>query len=74
VSWRLQQDDVFKKYNLSVCSVAAEIDVLLKRFPNAAVNLDEERQFRSQLYRPLLTMTKDERARMVDLIMEVLFS
>ena len=77
VMWRLQQDEIFKKYNLSASSVAAEVDVLLERFPNAAVNPDEERQFRSQLYHPLLTttkMTKEERAQLVDSVMEALFS
>lgn len=32
-------------------------------FPNAAVNDDEERRFRAALYKPLLSLSKEERAR-----------
>jgi type I restriction enzyme, R subunit len=43
--------------------IARETEVLLARFPNAAVNADEQRRLRAALYRPLLAL-KDE----VDLI------
>jgi type I restriction enzyme R subunit len=42
---------------------------LLARFPNARVNADEQRQFRAALHRPLLSLPKDVRNRVVDLIM-----
>jgi type I restriction enzyme R subunit len=35
------------------------------------VNADEQRQLRAALYRPLLAVDKEERARIVDLIVEI---
>jgi type I restriction enzyme R subunit len=40
---------------------------------NASVNADEQRRLRAGLYRPLLAL-KDERARIVDLIVESVIS
>jgi type I restriction enzyme R subunit len=53
--------------------IACETEVLLARFPNASVNADEQRRLRAGLYRPLLAL-KDERARIVDLIVESVIS
>lgn len=44
----------------------------LARFPNAAGKPDEQRRFRAALYKPLLKLPQDERARVVDLIVKVL--
>ena len=49
--------------------LAREVETQLARFPNAAVNSDEHRQLRANIYRPLLTLPKEERSRIVDLIM-----
>jgi type I restriction enzyme R subunit len=36
------------------------------------VNSDEQRRFRAALYKPLLKLPQDERARVVDLVVKVL--
>jgi type I restriction enzyme R subunit len=53
--------------------VARDSDELLKRFPNAAVNSDEQRRFRSSLYNPLASLPIAEKTRLVDKIMSMLF-
>jgi type I restriction enzyme R subunit len=65
----LIKDSVFKNNNEVVMDIARELDSLLSRFPNASVNSDEQRQLRSSLYRPLLALPRDDRSRIVELIM-----
>lgn len=48
--------------------LAQEVETLSARFPNAAVNSDEQRRLRASLYRPLLALPRDERSRIVELI------
>jgi type I restriction enzyme R subunit len=48
--------------------IAREVESLFSRFPNAAQNSDEHRQLRANLYRPLLALSKEERSRIVDVI------
>jgi type I restriction enzyme, R subunit len=69
VFWTLQNEEVLKSNNLSPMDLAREVEVQLSRFPNAAVNSDEHRQLRANIYRPLLPLPKEERSRIVDLIM-----
>ena len=42
------------------------------RFPNAKVNADERRKLRAALYRPLLGLDKEERGRVVDIVLRIL--
>lgn len=44
---------------------------LMTRFPNAQVNADEQRQLRAALYRPLLGVERDARAKIVDMVIEI---
>jgi type I restriction enzyme R subunit len=44
---------------------------LVARFPNARVNADEQRQLRAALYRPLLGLGREDRTKIVDLIIEI---
>lgn len=69
VLWTLQSEPVFKDTSLTAMDIAREVEILLTRFPNAAVNSDEHRQLRANIYRPLLPLPKEERSRIVDLIM-----
>jgi len=55
--------------SMTATDIAREVEALLARFPNAAVNSDEHRQLRANIYRPLLPLPKEERSRIVDLIM-----
>jgi len=63
---------LLKGAGLSASDLAREAETLLARFPNASVNADEQRKLRAALYRPLLDLEKDERARIVDLVIEIL--
>jgi type I restriction enzyme R subunit len=44
----------------------------MHRFPNARVNDDERRKLRATLYRPLLGLGKEDRGRVVDVVLAIL--
>ena len=69
VFWLLRNESALKSAGVDPMEIARETEVLLARFPNASVNADEQRRLRAALYRPLLAL-KDERTRIVDLIVE----
>ena len=52
--------------------MAREAAALLRRFPNAAVNLEEQRRLRAALYKPLLGLHRDERAQVVEHVLALL--
>jgi len=66
--WALRDNPALKSSGIDALELAKEIEKLLARFPNAKVNLDEQRQLRASLYRPLISLPKDARAGVVDLI------
>lgn len=72
VYWALKEDDAVTKAGISALDIAKEAEQLLTRFPNATVNPDEQRRLRAALYRPLLGIEKEERSRVVDLVVTVL--
>lgn len=72
VFWSLKDSQTLDSAGISPIGLAHEVDAIFGRFPNAAVNADEERQLRMALYLPLLGMGVDERARTVDRIIEIL--
>ncbi|MGA9266819.1 MAG: deoxyribonuclease HsdR, partial [Rhodomicrobium sp.] len=73
VHWVLRSEKELESAGVAAEDVAREVDTLLGRFPNAAVNLDEQRRLRAQLYRPLLKAPAAFRSRLVELIMDTLF-
>ena len=72
VYWTLKNDSGLGTTGLSVMDLARETEDLLTRFPNAAVNPDEQRRLRMVLYRLLLRLDKEERSRVVKLILSIL--
>ncbi len=74
VYWALKDDETLKAASISSMDLAREIDALGARFPNAAVNPDEQRRLRASLYRPLLGLGNEDRARLVDLIVATFFA
>lgn len=74
VYWSLKDDATLKAASISAMELARAIEALTTRFPNAAVNPDEQRRLRASLYRPLLALGNDDRARLVDAIMATLFA
>jgi len=74
VFWILKNDEKLKAAGISPMDLARETEALNARFPNASVNQDEQRRLRASLYRPLLALGNEERARLVDLIIATLFA
>ncbi len=74
VFWSLKDSQALDSAGISPIGLAREVETILSRFPNAAVNTDEERQLRMALYGPLLDLSGDERARTVDRIIELLLN
>lgn len=72
VYWSLRDDATLKGSGIAPMAIAKEAETLLSRFPNAAVNLDEQRRLRAGLYRPLLSIARDERSRIVEAVVTTL--
>ncbi len=74
VAWVLRDDAAVKAAGIDPMMLAKEGEELLGRFPNALVNADEQRRLRASLYKPLLALAQDERARVVDLVVRLLLA
>jgi type I restriction enzyme R subunit len=72
VFWTVKDDEALKNAGISPMDLAREVDGLIARFPNAAVNPDEQRRLRASLYRPLLQLPNDARAKIVETILATL--
>ena len=71
VYWTLKHDPSLEATGIAAMDLAKETEDLA-RFPNAAVNPDEQRRLRMVLYRLLLGLDKEERSRVVKLILSIL--
>ena len=74
VYWVLREDAAVKAAGLDAMALAKECEELLGRFPNATVNADEQRRLRAALYKPMLNLAAEERARAVDLVVKLLLA
>lgn len=74
VYWVLRGDAAVKAAGVDAMTLAKESEELLERFPNAAVNADEQRRLRAALYKPMLKLSQEERARAVDLVVKLLLA
>ena len=54
--WTLRNDEALKAAGVEAISLVQEADALFDRFPNAALNADEQRRLRAALYHPLLAV------------------
>ncbi|ONA40302.1 type I restriction endonuclease subunit R [Burkholderia pseudomallei] len=72
VYWVLRSEAYLPQAGLDPMDIAREAENLLARFPNAAANTDELRRFRASLYKPLLALSQEDRARAVDLIIKLI--
>jgi len=66
--WALRDHEALRASGIDPLELAKEIEKLLSRFPNANVNADEQRQLRASLYRPLISLPKDARTSVVEMI------
>jgi len=71
VFWTLRDDAALKGAGIGAMDLARESEGLSTRFPNAAVNPDEQRRFRAALYKPLLVLSQEERARLVEIVVKL---
>jgi type I restriction enzyme, R subunit len=71
IFWVFKDDEALRKGGVTPLDLAKEAEKLMIRFPNAQVNADEQRQLRAALYRPLLGVERDARAKIVDLVIEI---
>jgi len=53
-------------------TAARDSEKLLTKYPNASVNPDERRRLRAALYQPFLTLSAEDRTRIVDAAMQIL--
>ncbi len=72
VHLKLKDDAALEAAGISTLDLARETESLLDRFPNAALNADERRRLRAALYKPLLQLDKDERGRIVELVLKII--
>ena len=66
VYWNLREDAALQAAGVRAMEFAEEAQALVGRYPNAAVNADEQRRLRTSLYYPLLAVESSERGRIVD--------
>jgi type I restriction enzyme R subunit len=74
VFWVLREDAAVKAAGLDAMTLAKDIEALLRRFPNASANPDEQRRLRAAVYKPLLGLPPEDRARAVDLALKLLLA
>ncbi|MDM7459964.1 MAG: HsdR family type I site-specific deoxyribonuclease [Paracoccus sp. (in: a-proteobacteria)] len=72
VYWNLKDDEALRNAGISAMELARDAETEMHRFPNARVNDDERRKLRATLYRPLLGLGKEDRGRVVDLVLAIL--
>lgn len=71
IFWALKEDPNLRDSQVNPMDLAKESELLMTRYPNANVNPEENRQLRTKLYTPLLKVKKEERNRLVDIIVSI---
>lgn len=72
VFWILRDNNALRSCGVVAADLAKDVDASLQRFPTLLVNADEQRRFRAAIYKPLLALSQEERAKVVELIMGIL--
>ena len=72
VYWALKDVAALQAAGMSAMEFAEQAQALVDRFPNAAVNADEQRRLRISLYNPLLRVESGERGRIVEQTLAIL--
>ena len=72
VYWTLKDNSALESAGVSAMQFAQEVQELVDRFPNAAVNTDEERRLRTSLYIPLLKVESSKRRGIMDQTLDIL--
>jgi type I restriction enzyme, R subunit len=72
IYWSLRNEEALAGAEISAIGFATEVNGLVARFPNWIENSDEQRRLRLSLYKPLLGLEAEDRARIVQTTMDVL--
>ena len=72
IYWVIRQDGGAKGAVFDGMAASREIETMLAKFPSWRENPDERRRLRAGLYKPLLALGKDDRAAVIDRVMQVL--
>ncbi len=72
VYWTLRKDERLRAAGIDPMELARDTQALLERFPHAAVNAEERRRLRADLYKPFLTLAEEERRSIVARILVTL--
>lgn len=72
IYWVISQDDGAKTASFDGMAASREIETVVAKFPSWRENPDEKRRLRAGLYKPLLTLGKEDRAAVIERIMHVL--
>ncbi|WP_262013332.1 type I restriction endonuclease subunit R [Micromonospora sp. Mcm103] len=72
VFWTLSHESDADAAGFDAMTAAREIETVLAKFPTWQDNSEERRRLRAQLYKPLLALSKDDRAGAIERIMQVL--
>jgi type I restriction enzyme, R subunit len=70
--WLVKESPDLKAGGIDPMEFAKEIERLMAQFPNSGANIDERRKLRGAMYRPLLKLPGDERAKLVDAVIDSL--
>ena len=74
VYWNLKDDAALREAGVSAMEVARNAETETHRFPNAKVNDDERLKLRAALYRPLIDLGKEDRGRVVEVMLAILLN
>lgn len=72
IYWILRADEGLAGAEMSAMGFAGEVEARAAQFPNWNENSDEQRRLRLSLYKPLLGLATEDRARIVETTMGVL--
>ena len=72
VHWQLSHDAALSSAGLDTVSVARQVEVVVAKFPNWVENRDEQRRLRLNLYKPVITLSDEQRKTAVEQIVQVL--
>ncbi len=72
VYWVMEQHATVAAAGVDPMAAAQEVEGVLAKFPNWRENADEKRQLRRNLYKPLLQIPTQQRASVIEHVMQIL--
>lgn len=72
IYWTLRSDEALEGAGLDPLELVRKAEELVRRFPAAASNAEEQRRLRASLYGPVIGLASSERQRIVERVMDLL--